>query len=396
MSRIRLLLYVVTGAMLHGAGPAAAQSPGSGHGFHPPMPGQELFVECRLGVSSPPTTIESVLPISVPMAPLELDHTVALPAPWAPIRVKQYLPRAVRDQNVVPVDDEHGQPAVLLTIDGPTGKFDRWLVAGDAERNRLVSLIGTWRYMAVPNPEQRDGLFQQFEQELTRAPTLRVTRAGSDEFAELPAKPGETRTFENLGITVTVRRFYSDFGLRDDTKEPTNRSEKRLNPAALVEIDDHGKKEEQWVFAKFRDFMAHESDALPYRITLDCPLERKSPIPDYVIATVARARHELWTRHQGGTTSKPIGLNEPTKVEGSKYSFALTQFLPSGRLVETYRPTEGKGAVTALRIDVVASSGAAPTPCWLELGKPRVIPTDVGPLTLTFASRVAGSPGGHK
>jgi hypothetical protein len=396
MRRIRLLLYVVTGAVLHGVSPTAAQSPGSGHGFHPPMPDQELFLECRLGNSSPPTTIEFVLPISVPMAPLELNHTVTLPAPWAPIQVKQYLPRAVRDQNVVPVDDEQGQPSVLLSVEGPTGTFDRWLVAGDAERNRLVSLIGTWRYMAVADPQQRDELFRQFEQELTRTPMLRITRVGSDEFAELPAKPGETRTFENLGVTVTVRRFYSDFGLRDDTKEPINRSDKLLNPAALVEIDDHGKKEEQWVFAKFSDFMAHESGALPYRVTLDCPLERKSPIPDYVIATVARARHEVWTRYQDQTTSKPLELNESTKVAGSKYSFALTRFLPSGRLVETYRPTEGKGAVTALRVDITGATGASPAPCWLELGKPRVIPTQVGPLTLTFASRPAGSTGGHR
>jgi hypothetical protein len=360
------------------------------------MPGQEFFVECRPGDARPPATIESVLPIPVPMAPLELDHTVTLPAPWAPIRVTQYLPRAVRDQNVIPVDDEQGQPSVLLTVSGPTGTFDRWLVAGDAERNRLVSLIGTWRYMAVADPQQRDELFQQFEQELTRTPMLRISRPGSAEFAELPAKPGETRSFEDLGITVSVRRFYSDFALRDDTKEPINRSEKRLNPAALVEIDDHGRKEEQWVFAKFRDFMAHESGALPYQVTLDCPLERSSPIPDYVLATVARARHELWTRHQGRIASQPVGLNEPTTVAGSKYTFTLTRFLPSGRLVETYRPTEGKGAVTALRIDVAGPSGASPTPCWLELGKPRVIPTDAGPLTLTFASRPAGSAGGHK
>jgi hypothetical protein len=395
MSHVRWLLYVITGTMLAGAGPAAAQAPGSGHGFHPPMPGQELFLECRLGDSNPPKTIESVLPIPVPMAPQELNHTVSLPAPWAPIQVKQYLPRAVRDQNVVPVDDEQGQPSVLLSVDGPTGTFDRWLVAGDAERNRLVSLIATWRYMSVADPQQRDDLYHQFEQELTRTPMLRVTRTGSDEFGELPAKPGETRTFENLGVTVTVRLFYSDFGLRDDTKEPVNRSEKRLNPAALVEIDDHGKKQEQWVFAKFRDFMAHESESLPYRITLDCPLDRERPIPDYVIATIARARHELWTRHQDRTTSKPLALNESTKVAGSKYSFALKQFLPSGRLVETYRPTEGRGAVTALQVDVAGAPGASPAPYWLELGKPRSIPTQVGPLTLTFASRPAGSPGGH-
>lgn len=360
----------------------------SDHHAHPPMPDQKYSLHCRLDGGNEPAVIDVSLEIPTPVAPAELDQPVRVPSLGRALRVKRYLPRAKLEQEMVADESSDARPGIRISIDGPTQSHRRWLLASDAKRNRLISLIGTWRYQSVADRDERDELFRLFEEEWTRAPVLRVSRLDSSGLEVLPAEPGTAQNLKDLQCRVRVLSFYPHFTMDKATAKPSNRSDKRENPAALVEIEHQGRKEERWVFAKFPDFRALKEVNLPYKITLDCPLEPSGTTPDFVLVLTGGEAHEVWIRHGGDIRERPIAVGEKIGVPGSQYTFHIAEFIPSGRLVERYRPAEGRGGVPALLVDMANVAGPTED-VWLEMGETRVIGTEAGPLKLWFGPEYA-------
>jgi hypothetical protein len=357
------------------------------------MPGQQFYLQCRFLAGDDVRLLEVPLQLTSPAMPAQLDQSVALPAPLAPLKLKQYLPQAVLEQQVVPNSALDAVQAIEVAIDGPKQSYRRWLVADDSARNRLTSFIGTWRYMCVADREQRNELFAQFENELTREPQVLVSRPDGSGACRVPAEVGQVRRLDGLGCTVRIRKFYPHFGIDRESGEPVNQSDKRLNPAVLIEIESDDRKEERWAFAKFSDFKA-QTETLPFRAALDCPLEPTRSSPDFAIVTVGENTQEVWTRHAGRSVSREVRLNEPVDVPGSQYTFHLARYVPAGRLVEEYRAARGRGATPALQLETSAGGGSGVS-IWLPLGKERVISTTQGPLEVSFGPRRRAAPLDH-
>ncbi len=374
---------------------AAALGQGHGHASHPPMPGQVMYFSCQVEGPGDAGPIEVPVKLAMPMAPAELDQTVKLPSPLKPLRLTYYLPRAKLDQNVVPSNNPDAKPAVRLAIKGPKQSYDLWLIADDPQRNRLICLIGTWRYMTVADEQDRDELYRQFENEFTRVPTLRIGPPDSDTRHEVPATVGTVRELPDLNCVVSVQKFFPHFSYNRETNEPMNRSDKRLNPAALILLTSGEKQEERWVFSRFPQFESSTGESLPVDVTLECPTGKKSATPDYAVVTVGGNSNEVWERHNGTTTSRPIAIDKPVDVAGSRYAFRLANFVPAGRLIENYLPHDGKGGVTALQIAFTDAAGK-PATTWLELSKQRALSTEGGRLVVWFGPRQPTAPARHK
>jgi len=351
------------------------------------MPDQELFVQAQIADGAP---VECIVKPQSSMAPSDLNAQLAVTQLAAPVKVTRYLPRARQVQAVEPATGDAGAPAVRVQIAGRKQAFERWLVAGDPLRNRLTSLIGTWRYMAVADGTERDALLAQFENELTRDPQVLIATDDATPPIVLEAKPGASVEFAGGKQRVTVRAFMPHFGIDTATKEPANQSDKRINPAVRVEVTQNDRTESHWLFAKFPDFQAHGTEALPLQMRLDCPIEVERSAPDMVLVTVARERQEVWTRFEGRIATRGVDLHQPLEVPGSSYMFALAAFVPSGALIESYEPAADGELVTALRVELPGADGAT-KPVWLELGRVRVVDTPAGPLNLLFASRPSGT-----
>ena len=384
------LALVVLAGLLVRAAPAQM----SGHRTHPPLPDQKYVFQCRLETGEQPQVVVAPLKLDSPATAANLEQTVELPAPHKPLRLGRFLPRAELEQRVEPLDEVEGRAAIELLVEGPTQTHRLWLVANDPDRNRLVSLIGTWRYMAVADEAKRDELLEQFRTELTRPPSLRVSRPDGSALRELAGKVGEAYELSELACTLRVLRFYPNFALDRDSNEPVNRSEQRLNPAVLVRLESDDRQEERWIFAKFPDFKAQPGESLPLRVTLDCPVASKAGTPDFVIVTIEGRKHEVWARRDGEITSRTLLQEERVDVGGSQYTFQLAKFTPRGRLIEVYRPSDQKSAVPALEVEL-AGSVAAERSLWLELGARRVVVLPSGRMVLWFGPAEPDAKGGH-
>lgn len=379
---------VLIGACLTGV--AVAQHPG--HATHPLMPGEQLRFFLWSKGESGPVSSDVSLELASPSAEGSLSQTIPLPNGKGTLRLTRYLPRAVLKQDVRPVEDGHGRPAVEMTVEGPTQSFRRWLIADDLERNRLVSFIATWRFMTVPDRTQRDELYRQFQTEFTRPPKLIVSRSKGEGRRECELALDKVQSLDDLGCKIRVLAFHPDYAVDEKTLEPVNRSDRRGNPAALVEIEHEGLKDQRWIFAKFPEFEVPSTSRVPYRVVLDCPVEGSRAVPDFVLVAVGTEPRELWTRHEDKTTSRALAEGERVDVAGSQYHFVVNRFVPAGRLVEEYEPADRGDSVRALRVEVAENDKASES-FWLQQGKPRTVELSSGSLTVSFGPQATKAHG---
>ena len=368
------VVWMVVAGML--AGGAVWAQP-SGHGVHPPRPDTQLFVTLQAPEVQPPIGKDVPLQLRSPFRAEALQQTIELPESLGALRAVQYLPAAQLEQSVAPGESAPGPGAIELAVEGPTQSFRRWLLADDPERNRLMSYIASWRYMTVADETQRNALFTQFETEFTRSPTLRVAALSGSTWREFVAEEGKAYVDDELGCTVSVKRFFPDYAIDPSTLSPSNQSQRRRNPAVLVEIQQRGTVEDRWVFSKFPEFSHAGGARLPVRIILDCAMETEGATPDFAMVTIGKSTHEVWTRTAGKATSTDLTKDHPVVVPGSSYVFRLTGFVPNARIVESYRPADkGKGRPA---VEFEVSSGQSPPGrWWLELGQTRRLPTPGG------------------
>ncbi|MEK7711335.1 MAG: hypothetical protein AAB341_05505 [Planctomycetota bacterium] len=374
------------------AAPAFAQPPT--HGMHPLMTDQRMYVRCRMLNATPPSTVETMLAIDSPSAEATPNQMLHLPAPAPPIRFVQYLPHAVLEQNVAASADDGSPSAAEIVIEGPTQSFRRWLVAGDQERNRLTSYIGTWRYMTVADKAERDELFRQFETEFTRDPKLVVSRPDGEGARELQLAVDRTQTVDELKCRIRVRQFMPDYAMDRSTKSPVNKSDRRGNPAALVDIELDGKTESRWIFAKFPEFSQQHGDAPPIRVVLDCPVQGEGDTPDFALVTIARKTHEIWARAGGSTSARTLEMTDETNVPGSQYRFRIANYVPKGTMIETYRRDDQGKASPALQVEY-ANEKNSPTRLWLAMGHYRKIMTPVGAMVVSLEVQGESQQTGH-
>jgi len=306
-----------------------------------------------------------------------------LPTPRKALTVKRYLAKAVMEQDVRPDESGKGLPALEFLIAGPKQSLRRWLVAGDPERDRLSSYIGTWRFMAVESKEKRDALWRQFETEFTRAPEIVVRGADLPGEQRFTVEVGRNYELSDQHGKIAIRKFHPDCGLDRTTGEATNQSERRKNPAVLIEIERKGTKESRWVFAKFPAFAPAQGYVLPYIVTLDCAVEPAAGQSDFTIVAL-RDTPELWTRTSKGAESHLIVTGGKVPVPGTSYQFELGKLVQSARIRECYQQDE-KGKA-ALEIEYVGNDGKADT-VWIELGHTRSVGTMNGPIMMTFLMR---------
>ena len=395
VTRARRIGWIAAGCTLLAAAapmPASAQQPA--HGVHPPLPNQRYYFECRISSSDKPVIVEVPLEMHTASSPRELNQKIEVHDAVPPLRLTHYLPRAVLNQKIEPSDQQGGRAALRISIDGPTQSFQRWLVAGDLARNRLQSFVGTWRYQTIGSLAERAELLALFKRELDRNPVLQIARPDRGLMRTVPAVAGTEHALADLGCTVRVREFYPHFALKDKTHKPANLSDRRVNPAALVELAYEGRTSEFWVFARFPEFDKRDSKDSPYRLTLDCPVAKQRSTPDFMLTTDPGGALGLWTRWQNEVTAETLELDKDIKIMGSQYSFRILKFVPRGRLVESYAPTDRSDGVPALRVETTDVTGR-PVVRWLKYGTPRVLKTALGPMSIAFGPRSNRAPGAH-
>ena len=128
---------------------AALGSPAQQSGQHPGVGLQPL--RFYWGHADQPEQAEIGTALEMPNQMIAglLNQAVPLPDSEVPIRLLGYLPLAVPKQRIEPDMSPTAQSALRMMIEGPKLSYERCLITGSPTRNRMTSLIGSWRYISV-------------------------------------------------------------------------------------------------------------------------------------------------------------------------------------------------------------------------------------------------------
>lgn len=332
---------------------------------------------------------------------------------WPEIRLRRFIPKAKLVQRFEPAGDgpdegstfDQFTAGIQLTIEGKGRAYRQWLVAGDEQRNRLVSLVATWRYMAVKDDAQRRELFDAFRGEEEGRPELIVSRPGATARERMAVHAGAEERFASMDVSLRVDAYYPHFGIDKESGQPKNLSDQTRNPAANVLIQMGEKTEQRWVFARFPDFHQGKGKRLPVDLRLEVPIHRTQHVPDFAIVSIGKDRQEVW-RHVGGAhVVTPLKVGEEMTIPRQGHRFRIAKFVPRGRLVESYEPADEKRGVPAVQLSIrdrardedgPQTSEQSPRErlIWLQIDRPMFVRTQAGVLGLGFGARKPWAQGG--
>ena len=205
-------------------------------GPHHSFPGGpwEIIVKMRLGGEA----LRFPLTVSDETKPQKLGTVLPIEGTSIEIRLEDYVPDLKWETNAV--KHPGGGIAAKLYIDGKNLKQDVWLHSGEPGRQSISSRIGS---VTIRRLHDTNGV-EKLMRELTHSKAVGILSIlpedGSRPF-EYVAKIAETMSVPKSKYKVTTLKYLPHYSIDTETKKVVNQSEKPVNPAVKVAIDD-GKK----------------------------------------------------------------------------------------------------------------------------------------------------------
>ena len=194
--------------------------------------------------------------------PQNLDALLPVMGTPIEIRLEKYVPDLKWETTAV---EHHGGGIVAkLAIKGKNLEQNIWLCSGDPARESISSSIGGVAIRRLHNPSTAEKLVRELAHPKAVG-ILSVWPEDSNSPIEYVAETAETITIPKSEYRLTVLEYIPHYSIDTMTKKVVSLSEKPINPAVKVAINDGQETIERWLWAKF-PLSPHKAAELPLRI----------------------------------------------------------------------------------------------------------------------------------
>jgi len=317
-------------------------------------------------------------------------YDTILPIMGTPIEVKleEYVPD-LKWENVA-VKHPGGGIVAKLAIKGKNLKQDIWLSPGDPARKSISSSIGGVAIRRLHNPNTAEALMR----ELTHSKAvgvLSVWPEDSSEPFECVAKTSETITIPRSKYKLTVLEYMPHYSIDTETKKVVNQSEKPVNPAVKLVINDGQRTFEQWLWAKFPS-SPHEEKKLPLRMTFT-DFDLRGVKGRHILAVASGTQPWLLLSKNGEKHLENVVFGRFYPFADKEHFFSIEKVMEGAVIKNEWK----NNSESLLRPAVIATIKQNDTSreIVLELNKPFHLKTKSGMLVLLYRRKPA-SPGAAK
>lgn len=319
------------------------------------------------------------LPVSVSdeSKPQALNGVVPVMGTPMKVRLDQYVPHL--QWETMAVDDPNGGAVARLSFRGEGVKQDLWLSAQEVTRQSISSHIGGVAIRELPPGESSAKALRQLG-ESNAVGVLLVTPPGAKAAVAYPVSPGMAIALPGSTWKVSVLRYVPHYSIDRETREVTNASEKPVNPAVEIKIDDGEHEYRQWLWSKFPS-SPHRRLSLPFPVRfLDFALEPQAG--HFLLAVAQGTPPRVLYLEDGKRRMAQAELGRRLAFKDERYSFALEE-LRFGAAVKTRWRI---GSENLLHPAVVATivHGDKEEETVLEQGKPFHHRTASGTLVVLY------------
>jgi hypothetical protein len=340
----------------------------------------EMIVQTRLDGEG----LRFPLVVSDETKPQKLN--AVLPIKDTPIEIilEDYVPDLKWETNAV----EHpgGEIAVKLLIKGRNLKQDIWLSTGDPARQSISSSIGGVTIKRLHDANNTETLMRGLT-DSRAVGVLSIWPEDGNQPFEYVAKTNGTINAPGSKYRVKIEEYLPHYSIDTKTKKVVSQSQKPINPAVKVIIDDGKKTSERWLWAKF-PASPHEEAELPLRIRFtDFDLHRSKG--QYILAVVSGTKPWLLSSKKGKKSVESAVLGRPYSFADKEYSFSIEKIV-DGAIVKTDWTNGSERLLNPAVIATIKQDGTNQQAV-LELNKPIHYRIKSGMLVLLYRRKQASA-----
>ncbi len=297
--------------------------------------------------------------------PQKLDKL--LPVLGTPIKIKleHYLPDL--KWQTTPVEQPGGGAIADLTVKGQGLDERIWLDSDDRAKQYISSEVGGVGIKKLQSSATIEALVKKLKGRAAVG-VLSVRPEGGDSPLEYVIDLSKKTTIKipKSPYKLKVLKYLPHYSIDTKTKKVSKGSDKPVNPAIRIRLDDGKTRHEQWLWSKF---------ASPPHMKKKLPLHMKFTDFDlggeegkYIIAVAAGAEPQLVFAEKGKMRTKKLVLGESYPFTNKEYSFTVEKILESGVLKKDWKNNTEKLLHPAIVVTI--ERNGVQRQSVLELNKP--------------------------
>lgn len=340
----------------------------------------EIVVKMGLGGDG----LRFPLMVSDESKPQKLDDVLTVLKSPIKVKLEQYIPDLTWETTAV--QHPGGGIVAQLTVKGKDLEQPLWLSPGDPARQSVSSRIGSIAIRRLYNPDTAETLVRK----LTDPQVVGILSVWMDEGNqpfECVAKAKKTIALPGSKYKITLAQYVPHYTIDTETKKVSSQSDRPINPAIKVLLNDGKRTVERWLWAKFLS-SPHEQKKLPLRMRFtDFNLQETKG--NYILAVASRTKAWMLLSEKGRRRLEKAGLGRSYPFADKEYSFIIEEFFDDAVIKNQWKNNSER----LLRPAVVATiqQEGAGHQAVLELNKPFHLKTKSGVLVLLYRRRPASS-----
>jgi len=300
------------------------------------------------------------------------------------IRLEDYVPDMKMETNAV--KHPGGEIAAKLLINGKNLKQDIWLSSGDPARQSISSSIGSVMIRRLHDTNNVETLMRGLTDSKAVGILSIWPEDGSGPF-EYVAKTAETINIPRSKYKVTILEYLPHYSIDTETKKVVGQSQKPVNPAVKVAINDGKKTFERWLWAKF-PLSPHEERELPLRMRF-ADFDLAGAKGKHILVVASGTKPWLLMSQKGKKRAERAVLGRSYPFADKEYSFNIEKIMDGAIVKNDWT----NGSEKLLNPAVIASIKQESTnrQAVLELNKPVHYRIKSGMLVLLYRRTQASS-----
>lgn len=338
----------------------------------------EIIVKMRLDDEG----LRFPLNVSDETKPQKLNTVLPIKNTPIEIKLEDYVPDLKWETNAV--KHPGGEIAAKLLITGKNLKQNIWLSSGDPARQSISSIIGGVTIKRLRDIDNAETLIRGLI-DSRAVGILSIWPDNGDQPFEFVAKTGETINIPKSEYKVSTVEYLPHYSIDKESKKVVSQSQKPINPAVKVIIDDGKKTFERWLWAKFPT-SPHEEAELPLRIRFT-DFDLRKVERQYILAVASGTKPWLLLSKRGEKVVERAVIGRSYPFTNDEYTFSIEEII-DGAIVKT---NWANGSQRLLHPAVIATIKQNDTSqqAVLELDKPIHHRIKSGMLVLLYRRRQA-------
>jgi hypothetical protein len=309
-----------------------------------------------------------------------------LPMMGSPIKIRlmQYLPDLKWETSIV--EDPKGGAVVQIKAKGENLNQDIWLSSADPAKQSISSQVGGIKIVKLHSSEG----IEKIMRELTSNKSIGIVSIrgnNTNKPLEYVANTGDTITLPTSDYKLKILEYVPHYSIDTKTKKVTNMSNKPVNPAIKINIDNGNNNYEQWLWSKFPS-SPHMKKDLPLRVQFT-DFDIGTTPGNYVFVVAQGSEPWLFCFRDGKKHAEKAKLKYEYPFAQKTYTFSIEDFSNSANIKNEWK----KGSEELLAPAIIASieENKIRKQLVLELNKPNHHNSASGTMVILYRRQASSS-----